>query len=116
MFLAGLLWELEDIQVKKTPVFTRKCRKNIEKKQFTVNSGVLDEFCPLCCQNIVNTSVFSSKGTKMPLNIRFLDVLGIKYLTGSNSNNNKKNQRVHMYLCVACAFDLGAGGPCGTAA
>ena len=56
VFLAGLLWELKVIQVKKTPVFTRHFKLLVEKtsqKVFsthslknTVNSGVLDECCP----------------------------------------------------------------------
>ena len=40
--------------------------------------------------------MFSSKGTKIALNTRFLDDCGVKYLTGSdndidNDNNNDKN-------------------------
>ena len=39
---------------------------------------------------------FSSKGTRIALNTRFLDDCGVKYLTGSdndidNDNNNDKN-------------------------
>ena len=53
----GLLWEIEVIQVKQTPVFTRHFKLLVEKTsqknmssthsfKNTVNSGVLDEFCP----------------------------------------------------------------------
>ena len=101
VLLAGLLWELEVIQVKKTPVFTIHFKLLVEKPsrktmfsthllKNTVNSGVLDEFCPWCCNNIVDARVFSSKGTKLP-NTTFLDVFGQNYLTGSNSSNNNNN-------------------------
>ena len=72
----------------------------------------------------------------------FMISAGVKYLTGSsssnnnnnddndnnnnnsnnnsnsnsNSNNNNNNNNVCMHLCVACAFDLGARGPCRWAA
>ena len=41
------------------------------------NCSVLDEFCPWCCKIIMaNPNVFSSQGTTMPLNTKFLDVFG----------------------------------------
>ena len=57
VLLARLLWELEVIQVKKTPVFTIHFKLLVEKPsrktmfsthslKNTVNSGVLDELCP----------------------------------------------------------------------
>ena len=73
--------------MKKTLVFTihfkRFVKKTSQKTVFsthslknTANSG----------KNIVNTSIFSSKGTKMVLNTRFLDEFGVKYLTGSDND------------------------------
>ena len=43
-----------------------------EKKDsvFYANCGVLDDNCPWCCKNILNTSGFASKGTNMVLNER----------------------------------------------
>ena len=62
--------------------------------------------------------MFSSKGTTIALNTRFLDDCGVKYLTGSdndtdndnnndknNDNNNNNNKNV-CYVCLACACDL----------
>ena len=57
VFLAGLLWELEVVQLKKTPVFTGHVKflveKTLQKNVFSthslknhVNSRGLDEFCP----------------------------------------------------------------------
>ena len=37
-------------------------------------------------KNIVNTSILSSKSTKIALNTRFLDEFDVKYLTGSDND------------------------------
>jgi len=71
----------------------------------------------------------------MPLNTKFLDVFGLKYLLDREQQEEKEEEEqqqqqqkeeeeeeeeeeqqqqhhVLMYRCVACACDLGAGGPC----
>ena len=60
-----------------------------------------DDFPPWRCKNVVNTSVFSSKGIKMVLDTVFLDVFGPKYLTGSNNNNNNKNNKKNIWHLVS---------------
>ena len=87
--------------MKKTVVFAVHVQPIVEKTsqntafsiKNSVNSGVFGRFSSLTLQNVVNTSVFSSKGIKMVLNTVFFDVFGPKYLTGSNNNNNKKNNK-----------------------
>ena len=51
-----------------TVLSTRSLKTN------SVNSDVLDDFPPWRCKNIVKTSVFSSKGSKMALDTMFFDV------------------------------------------
>ena len=78
MVLVGLLWKLEVIEVKKTPLFTTHFYAYVEEtvpklvvSKFTfkncVNSGVLDGFRNGCYKNIVNTKYqcFSQKRYKL---------------------------------------------------
>ena len=70
VFLAGLLLELEAKKKKKTLVFTMHFTSRVEKiSRNTVFST-----------RSLKTSANSSKGTKISVNTRFLDVS--KYLTG----------------------------------
>ena len=70
--------------MKKTLVFTIHFKCLVTKT--AQKNSVFYTFIKKHCKNIVNTSMFSSKGTKIALNTRFLDDCGVKYLTGSDND------------------------------
>ena len=90
--LAGLLWELEVIQVKTRPVFTIHVKLLGKKKHAKYNvfyaytgtmqiAVCLDEFCPWCCKNIVKIPAPFLSTARMN-NTQFLDGFGLKYCPG----------------------------------